>query len=119
MSPCEPVRGDGVAVIEVLHLAVGLVDGRRVALRVKETALLQCAYLAVLSLGHIEDNGVRVQLRRGVQHGFGERHPGAPAACETGHNGSRVHAGAARERAGNGRVGVPDVDERRGRKSAF
>jgi hypothetical protein len=35
----------------------------------------------------------------------------AVAAFETGHHGSRVYAGAAGERAGDGRIGLSNVDE--------
>lgn len=54
----------------------------------------------------------------GPENGIGEGHPGAPAAFEAGHSGQRVHAGATRERPGDGRFGVRDADERRG-KSIF
>jgi hypothetical protein len=39
----------------------------------------------------------------GAEHGFGEGHSGAPAACEGRHNGQRVHAGVAGERKEDGR----------------
>jgi hypothetical protein len=53
----------------------------------------------------------------GAEYGIGEGHPSAPAAFETGHHGS--YAGAAGERAGDGRIGLSNVDERRGRKNVF
>ena len=50
---------------------------------------------------------------QGAEHGFGEGHPGAPAACEGRYNGQRVHVGVAGARE-EGRVGVLDADEKRG-----
>ena len=50
----------------------------------------------------------------GAEHGFGKGHPGAPAAFAARHDGQRIHAGVAGERPADGRIGVPDVDERRG-----
>ena len=44
-----------------------------------------------------------------------KRHPGAPAALPARHFGQRVHAGVPGERAGDGRIGVLDADERRGK----
>lgn len=54
----------------------------------------------------------------GPEDGIGERHPSSPAAFEAGHDGSRVHAGAAGKRPGDGRIGVRNADEGR-RKSVF
>ena len=48
-----------------------------------------------------------------AEHGFGEGHPGAPAACEGRHYGQRVHAGVAGEREEDGRRGVRHAHERR------
>ena len=50
---------------------------------------------------------VRVKL-----HG----HPGAPAALPTRHDCQRVHAGAPEERTGDGRIGVLDADETKGKR---
>ena len=49
----------------------------------------------------------------GAEHGVGEGHPGAPAALAARHDGQRVHAGAAGERAADGRIGLSNADERR------
>jgi hypothetical protein len=38
----------------------------------------------------------------GAEHGFGQGHPGAPAAREGRHNGQRVYAGVAGEREEDG-----------------
>ena len=54
----------------------------------------------------------------GAEYGAGEGHPDAPAAFETGHHDSRVYAGTAGERAGDGRVGQSNVDERREEKTS-
>ncbi len=42
------------------------VDRRRKCLRLEKSALLQRVGVAVLALGHVEDDDVRVKLRRGV-----------------------------------------------------
>ena len=44
----------------------GLVDGSGKLLRLKEAARLEGAHRAVRAFGHIEDHGVRMELRRGV-----------------------------------------------------
>lgn len=49
----------------------------------------------------------------GAEHGFGERHSGAPAAREGRHNGQRVHAGVAGEREEDGRRRVRHAHKRR------
>jgi len=50
----------------------------------------------------------------GAEHGFSEGHPSAPAAFAARHHGQRIHAGVAGKCPADGRIGVPDVDERRG-----
>ncbi len=45
---------------------LGLVDGRRKLLGIEEATLLKGAGRAVRSLGDIEDDGMGVELRRGV-----------------------------------------------------
>jgi len=55
-------RLDFVAEIaEPVH-QLRLIHGSRVALRSKEAALLKRAHLAILTFGHIEDDGVRMEL---------------------------------------------------------
>ena len=44
----------------------GTVDGCHILLRLEKAALLKRARLAVLTLGHVEDDCVRVKLRRGI-----------------------------------------------------
>src|SRR5271163_5160755 len=48
------------------HRKLGAVHGGRILLRLEEAALLQCACLPTVSLGHIEDDGVRVKLGRSI-----------------------------------------------------
>ncbi len=45
---------------------LGPVDRRRERLRLEQAALLQRVGVAVLALGHVEDDDVGVELRRGV-----------------------------------------------------
>src|SRR5258708_37600365 len=55
----------------------------------------------------------------GPEDGIGEGHPGSPAALPARYDGPRVHAGAAGERTGDGRIVVRDADERRGGKTVI
>jgi integrase len=49
----------------------------------------------------------------GADYGIGEGHSVAPAARTGRYHSQRVHAGTARERQKNGRIGLHDADERR------
>ena len=46
-------------------------------------------------------------------------YPSAPAACEGRYHSQRVHAGVAREREEDGRIGLHNADERRGIEAGF
>jgi integrase len=48
------------------HCQLGAIDAGRVVLRLKQTALLQGARLSVVTLGHIENDRVRMKLRRSI-----------------------------------------------------
>ena len=61
-----PSGGDFIAEMPKTIRQFGLVDGRSEMLRGKEALRLQCAVLAILSLGDIEDHSVRVELWSGV-----------------------------------------------------
>jgi hypothetical protein len=55
----------------------------------------------------------------GAEHGVGQGHPVASAAFAARYHGQRIHAGAAGERPGDGRFGIPNADEGRGGKQCF
>src|SRR5580658_8177780 len=65
-------HGDFVAELAKPIGQLRLVDGGSELLRLKESALLESAKLAVVTLGHIEYHCVRVKLRGGITvHGPG------------------------------------------------
>jgi hypothetical protein len=45
---------------------VRLIDGSRKLLCLEKTARLQSAHRSIFTLGHIEDHGMGMELRRGV-----------------------------------------------------
>jgi hypothetical protein len=45
---------------------MGLIDSGREVLRLEKAALLKRPHLSILPLGHVEDDDVRVELRRGI-----------------------------------------------------
>jgi hypothetical protein len=48
------------------HCKLGAVHAGRILLRLKQAALLQCACLPIVTLGHVENDRVRVKLGRGI-----------------------------------------------------